>query len=157
VTGLTNGTTYTVTVKAKNVAGTSAASIGVSVKPGVPLAPTGVKGIPANGKVTVKWTAPANNGSAITRYKVTSSPGSKTCTTTGATTCTVTGLTNGTAYTFQVTATNARGTGAASAPSAPVTPNFTITVGYEPTGISSDGTHVWVANEGNNTVTELNA
>jgi hypothetical protein len=31
----------------------------------------------------------------------------------------------------------------------------TIQVGNSPTGISSDGSHVWVANYGSNTVTEL--
>src|ERR1039458_7575746 len=33
----------------------------------------------------------------------------------------------------------------------------TISVGSGPYGISSDGTHVWVANDYDNTVTELNA
>ena len=33
----------------------------------------------------------------------------------------------------------------------------TIAVGTEPDGISSDGTHVWVANAISDTVTELNA
>ena len=33
----------------------------------------------------------------------------------------------------------------------------TIAVGSGPDAISSDGTHVWVANQGDNTVTELNA
>ena len=33
----------------------------------------------------------------------------------------------------------------------------TITVGVSPTAVSSDGTHVWVANNGDGTVTELNA
>jgi hypothetical protein len=58
----------------------------------------------------------------VTGYTVTASPGGRTVTTTGATTATVTGLTNGTPHTFTVTATNAVGTGPASAPSAPVTP-----------------------------------
>ena len=33
----------------------------------------------------------------------------------------------------------------------------TIPVGRNPLGISSDGTHVWVANEGDSTVTEIDA
>lgn len=88
-------------------------------KPDAPAEPTAVAG---NGQATISWSAPANHGSAITGYTVTSSPGAKTCTTTGTLTCTVTGLTDGTAYTFTVTATNAGGTSAASPASAAVTP-----------------------------------
>ncbi len=69
------------------------------------------------------WTAPADNGSAITGYLVTSAPDGRTCPwTTGPLTCTVTGLANGQAYTFTVTATNGNGTGPASAASNSVTP-----------------------------------
>ncbi|MFN8079040.1 MAG: fibronectin type III domain-containing protein [Kineosporiaceae bacterium] len=88
-----------------------------------PAAPTSATASGGNTQATVSWTAPWNGGSAVTGYTVTSSPGAKTCTTTGATSCTVTGLTNGTSYTFTVTATNAIGTGAASAASNAVTPN----------------------------------
>ena len=126
VTGLTNGTTYTFTVTATNAAGTSAPSAASApVKPAtLPGAPTGVTAQTSlDSESIVTWTAPANGGSAITSYKVTSSSG-QTCTTpTGTTTtCTVTGLTNGNTYTFTVTATNALGTGPASAPSNPVVP-----------------------------------
>jgi hypothetical protein len=84
----------------------------------------------------VSWTAPASNGGgAITGYTVTSSPGGLTASVNGSTTTTtVTGLTNGTAYTFTATATNAVGTGPASATSNSVTP---ITVPGAPTGVTA--------------------
>ena len=90
----------------------------------------------ANAQSLVTWTAPAaNGGSAITSYTVTSS-GGQTCTTPNGTTtsCTVTGLTNGTSYTFTVKATNAVGSGPASAPSAPAIP---ATVPGAPTGVTA--------------------
>ena len=131
VTGLTNGTTYTFTVAATNGSGTGAESTASSpVTPApaaVPGAPTGVTGASRNASVALTWTAPASDGgSAITGYRITPYIGStaQTPVNTGsaATGFTVTGLTNGTAYTFTVAATNAIGTGAASAASAPVTP-----------------------------------
>jgi len=88
--------------------------------PATPSAPTATFG---NGQATVTWTKPADNGSTITGYTVTSS-GGQTCTTSGADTltCVVTGLTNGTAYTFTVTATNGGGASAASVASSSITP-----------------------------------
>lgn len=74
-----------------------------------------------NGAATVTFTAPAfDGGLPITSYTVTSSPGGFTGS--GASSpVTVTGLQSNTAYTFTVTATNARGTGAASAASNSIT------------------------------------
>ena len=111
ISGLTNGTTYSVAVTATTLAGTSAASTSASVMPGeAPSAPTGVTATAGLLKATVSWTAPSSDGgSAITAYTATANPGGKTCTAT-TTSCTITGLLNTKAYTFTVTATNAAGT-----------------------------------------------
>jgi invasion protein IalB len=136
VTGLANGTTYTFTVTATNVIGIGPASAPSNpVTPAtVPEAPTGVSAVAGNGQATVSFTAPASDGgSPITSYTVTSSPGGITAM--GSTSpITVTGLTNGTTYTFTVTATNAIGTGPASAPSNAVTP---LGLPGAPTGVSA--------------------
>ncbi|NBU50971.1 MAG: hypothetical protein EBS47_13040, partial [Betaproteobacteria bacterium] len=141
VTGLTNGTAYTFTVVATNIAGNSSASAASSsVTPiTVPNSPTNVTALAGNGQATVSWTAPSNSGSAITSYTVTTSPSGLTTTTNGSTTtATVTGLTNGIAYTFTVVATNAVGNSTASAVSNSVTPNNKV-------AISNDGKVVAVS------------
>lgn len=91
-----------------------------AVAPGAPTIGTATAG---NAQATVAFTAPASNGgSPITSYTVTANPGAITRNATSSP-YTFTGLTNGTAYTFTVTATNATGTGAASAASNSVTPS----------------------------------
>ena len=133
VTGLTNGDTYSFSVTATNGTGTGPAATSNAVVPSsVPGAPTGVTGTSGNTSVSVAFTAPANNGSAITGYTVqatdTTNPSSPTngATANGtASPISVTGLTNGDAYTFTVTATNGDGNGPTSAASAAVTPGTT--------------------------------
>jgi hypothetical protein len=123
VTGLVNGTAYTFTVVAVNSLGTSSASAASNnVTPAtVPAAPTSVVATIGDASVSVAFTAGANNGSPITNYTVTASPGGATAS--GASSpITVTGLTNGTAYTFTVVATSAIGSSVASSASASVTP-----------------------------------
>ncbi len=90
----------------------------------MPDAPTAVSASPADSSAVVTFTPPAaNGGSPVTSFTATSSPGSVTGTCTApCTTITVTGLTNGISYTFTVTATNAAGTGPASAPSNSIMP-----------------------------------
>jgi hypothetical protein len=131
VTGLTNGTSYTFTVKATNGVGTgppSAASNPV-IPATVPGAPLNVQAVAADQQASVSWDPPSSTGgSAITGYTVTSTPGAKTCSAPqpGPLDCSVTGLTNGTSYTFTVQATNSVGTGPASAPSNAVTPTVPL-------------------------------
>jgi uncharacterized repeat protein (TIGR01451 family) len=143
VIGLTNGTTYTFRVAAKNAAGTGAQSAESNpVTPRtVPDAPTGVSATASAGQATVSWSVPGfNGGSAITGYEVTRYAGGVAQGTNlvGAVTqTTVAGLTNGTAYTFRVAAMNAVGKGAQSAESNAVTPavgRFTLTVAKSGTG-----------------------
>ncbi|WP_386065829.1 fibronectin type III domain-containing protein [Tahibacter sp. UC22_41] len=122
VSGLTNGTPVTCTVKAANDVGEGAVSASSnSVTPAtVPDAPTGVVATRGNAQVSVAFVAPTNNGgSAVTSY--TASCGSQSQNGT-ASPIVVTGLANGTPVTCTVKATNAVGTGAASAASSPVTP-----------------------------------
>jgi hypothetical protein len=132
VTGLTNGTAYTFTVKATNTVGTgpaSAASNSVTPSaaitvPGAPAVGTATAG---NTQATVTFTAPASNGgSSIIDYTVTANDGK---TATGTTSpITITGLINGAAYTFTVTARNSAGSSPASAASNRVTPSVTTTI-----------------------------
>ena len=114
ITGLTNGTTYHVSVAAVNLLDTGSFSSRVSGVPAtVPSAPRWLHGVRGSTTATLLWNASASNGgSAITSYLVSDLHG-HTCST-SALTCTVTGLTNGVAYVFYVVATNSRG---ASAPS----------------------------------------
>jgi hypothetical protein len=115
-----------------------------SSQPTAPTAPTGVSAIAGNGSAMVTWTAPGTGGSPVTRYTVTPLAGAiaqTPVTVTGsppATAAAVPGLTNGTAYTFTVTATNAIGTGPASAASSAVTPGTAGPISIDKT-IFTDG------------------
>ena len=116
--GLTNGTEYTFTVKATNVAGDGPASTSSSpVTPAtVPGKATDVVAVAGNGQATITFTAPlSTGGSAITGYVVTSSGGG-TDSNSGSTNLShiVTGLSNGSTYTFTIVATNNVGDGLAS-------------------------------------------
>lgn len=130
VRGLTNGTSYTFTVTASNIAGTSPASAPTAaVVPAitVPEAPANVSTAPAGGAVNVTWLPPiSDGGNALTGYTVTADPGGATVSTDAATTnAKISGLTDGTSYTFSVVATNGIGSGAAAV-SAGTTPDLTV-------------------------------
>jgi titin len=159
VTGLTVGTTYVFRVAATNSVGTGGWSLtSSSVTPyGPPLAPTGVVATAGVGQATLTWTAPSNNGNAITNYSIqNSTDGGSTwsaATLTGSTSTskTVTGLTAGTAIVFRVAAINAAGTGTYSSATDPINP---YSVPAAPTAVTAtagllQATVSWTAGNSN--------
>ena len=148
ITGLTNDTAYLVQVRAGNSVGDGAWSLSTKAiptaqKPAKPGAPTLTH---KSRSLDVSWTAPADNGAAITGYRVRHCDNSKDCSANSTnwtpkdvagagTSTTITGLTNGTTYQVQVRATNSVGNGQFSAsateypsavPSAPAAPTLTF-------------------------------
>lgn len=120
---VTQGTTYQFAVLAVNVHGAGPVGATLSLLAATaPDAPTGLTaGAATATTVTFTWTAPANDGgSAVTDYKIywNGSGAFYTIladTTSGATTYTAAGLAASTSYGFQVSATNAVGSGTPSA------------------------------------------
>ena len=133
VSTLANGTSYTLQIRAVNdhdgdsTDDPGPASDAVTVTAGVPAAaPTGLTAAPADGQVTLSWTAVSGT---ITGYEYTSNALAPTPTWTDVpdgsdagtdradeTEYAVTSLTNGTDYVFAVRAENSHGPGPASAP-----------------------------------------
>ncbi len=118
VSGLTNGSTYSVAIRAISTAGDGIASTLVNATiPSAPSAPLLVTALAsANRSARVTWTQGINGGSPITSHVVTAylngaTTVAKSVTITGATTTatTVTGLISGGTYTFKVQAINAYG------------------------------------------------
>jgi len=112
-TGLTNGTQYTFEVRAMSSTGEGPAARVMATPAAVPDAPV----LTANEgyqRVMLSWPAPANNGAAITGYRIeklddqsewemeVSLPGTSTS-------HTDTGLSNSTVYTYRIFAINAAG------------------------------------------------
>jgi subtilisin family serine protease len=113
ISGLTNNTTYTASVRGINAVGTSVQAATVNVTPlGVPLPVTSLAAGVANNSLVMTWNQQAGDGSGIT-YVATANPGGATCTAVNTNTCTVSGLTNGVSYTVSVVGTNSLGAAAA--------------------------------------------
>ncbi|NBV26733.1 MAG: hypothetical protein EBR99_05405, partial [Actinobacteria bacterium] len=121
ITGLANGTDYSIAVVTYNnyvsdLGSSATLSIAGAFHPyTVPGVPTSVRGAVGragggNGKIRVSWTAPSDNGgNTITEYTATakrSGAVAGSCTSSGATTCDITSLPNGQEYSLQVIATN---------------------------------------------------
>ncbi|MFB6722255.1 fibronectin type III domain-containing protein [Kribbella sp. NPDC056345] len=121
--GLTNGTTYTVKVRARTKAGDGAWSerTATPVAARVPDVPTDLQVSPAaTGTLKVAWKPPSDPGtSAVTGYRVTVSPGGRVVEATGST-AEIDGLAQETDYSVTVQAVNAAGVSTATAPSEPM-------------------------------------
>jgi uncharacterized repeat protein (TIGR02059 family) len=146
ISGLTNGTTYTLRLRAINGAGSGAQSASSTGTPyTIPSAPT-ISGITdaGSGSVDVAFTAGSNGGNAITNYQYSTNAGSTwTTRSPSATTSpiTITGLTSGQLYNIKIRAVNDAGGGTASATveATPTTSDSTAPV-FSSAAIGSDGT-----------------
>jgi endo-beta-N-acetylglucosaminidase D/chitodextrinase len=118
ITGLTNGTAYTVKVQTADTSGNVSAGAEVSGTPEkkdttAPAEVAGLKATAGNGQLVLTWTNPADadfdhvvvTGAAITLSNITM----------GNQTATITGLTNGTAYTVRVQTVDTTGNVSAGA------------------------------------------
>ena len=124
ISGLTNGTSYNIYLKAVNAVGVSAASSSVTVTPSTtPSAPTSLSATAGDGQATISFTPGSDGGSSITNYEF-STDGtnySALVPDDSSSPVTISGLTNGTSYTIYLKAVNAVGVSAASS-SVSVTP-----------------------------------
>ena len=148
LTGLKNGATYLVQVRAGNTRANDVKADGqwspaAAMKPGLPAKPSAPTLGAGNASLSVTWTAPSANGGTLSGFKVQyklatdSAWTSHTFTSTGSTTTTtITGLTNDGTYNVQVAATNEHGDGpwsdsgsgtpTAQKPDAPDAPTLTV-------------------------------
>jgi hypothetical protein len=117
IAGLTNGSQYTFTIRAKNSLGLSLPSLPLVATPATlasaPLLPV-VTGYGSQ-SVSLAWLGPLSNGGAnVTGYSVEVSPPCPSCTgkSPAGLSTTIGGLSNGITYSFVVRAVNAAGNGA---------------------------------------------
>ena len=125
ISGLSNGTPYTVTVVATNGVGDGPASAAQNVIPAnVPTAPTAVIPTVSNGSISIKWKPSQDNGSSILSYRVDLAPGDFSCEITDLSFlgCTIADLDNGVPYSVSVYATNAVGDSPSASVNGTVTP-----------------------------------
>ena len=147
ITGLTNGTSYIVKIRAQSDIGVGAAS-GSSTKTPISrpeaVDPETINYAAGSGSVQVSWTAPNANGAAISSTVATAfstaigGASMGTCTASGsATTCTINGLTNGTTYYVSLQAQNSQGYSPRSAPRVAVTPGAASTTSLSMSAVSA--------------------
>ena len=138
ISGLSNGTTYTISVVGSNADGVGVASTTtvtpvappvvtiappVSIAPVAPVAPTEISAMVSSKSVMISWSAVTST--APVTYVVTSSTGATVCTTTS-TSCVVSGLVNGALYSYSVSSQAAGVLSASSSTPIAVRPGFAL-------------------------------
>ena len=120
ITGLVNGTSYSVKIRARNIVGAGTASVATSA---VPFTTPGKTVIPSivttSTTATVTFVAPVTGGRAITSYQYSLNNGTTWVTRSSGTTASplvITGLVTKHFYSVQVRAVSSAGSGLASAP-----------------------------------------
>jgi hypothetical protein len=163
ITGLTNGTTYDIIIRAINAVGNGQNSNMIQGTPvTTPSAPIITSATSGNAQVTIIFTAGATGGSVITNYQYSIDNGSTFTAFSPSVTSspvTITGLTNGIPYSIQLKAINSIGTGSASetytVTPVPVTSGLLLFLDGA-SGTSSKGT-IWPDTSGNSNDCTLTA
>ena len=161
ITGLTNGNSYTIYMKAYNAAGnTIVASNVVAVPRTIPGAPIINAIISKNASIDITFSAPNDNGgNAITDYAYSLYPDSSynSMNTATPTTYTIPGLRNGTLYTIYLKAYNAAGNTAVASSDSTIPKTFpgapiinSLTAGDQTVDISFSAP----LDDGGNTITD---
>ena len=129
-TNLTNGTEYTVEVRAENSSGHGLTAERTATPVAIPSVPTSVSTSISSEEITLTWEPPTDTGgTAITDYEVQIGSGSWIPKGASARSHTFTGLTNGTEYTVRVRAENSVGySTAVERMATPVTATLDITL-----------------------------
>ena len=118
LTGLTNGTVYSVKLRAVNIMGSGASSEAATGRPAIaPAAPTNLVVTRDDASLSIAFTAGANNGEELTRYQYSIDNGKTWARVPGGdikSPVRISGLTNGTTYSVLLRAVNDVGAGASS-------------------------------------------
>lgn len=123
ITGLTNGTEYSVSVVGANALGTTSAMFTSGMPDGKPEAPATATSLSLNKSIALSWGAVLSTINLT--YVVTSRDGTVVCRT-AQTSCVVDGLLNGVNYNFAITTSSATGQVAETSLSLSVRPGFTV-------------------------------